>query len=373
MLNGYAHRYAHFFKRDLFEIYFLLFFRALGFGMIGIFLPLFLWNEVGFSLMKVIFFFVIMSFAFLLSCFAALKIIPKFGAKHSMVFSYFFLVLGMILIMFLEKWNLMYVLAASIQGFSFGLFWIGFHIDAAVHSRKKDVAEEAGLISFVSVLGAVVGPLVGGLILRMSSFNILFVIALCLFVISIIPLIFSKDVFAKTDFEFEVLFKRENLKYFLGYVVQGIRYTAAGIFWPIFIFMILGSYLSLGWYATIVTLIVGIVGYVFGVIADKFGKGLMIKIFAPFEAIFWIMRVFVSGVLGVFVFGALGNIAGSGIDVPLLAKTYNKKEHIAAFVFFREFSIRIGELICLGVVMVLGTLTSSFILTGVSSLVYLLF
>ncbi len=373
MLNGYTHRYAHFFKRDLFEIYFLLMFRALGFSMIGIFLPLFLFIEKGYSLPKVILFFVIMSLAFALSCVCALKIISKFGAKHSMVWSYSSLILGFVLLIFLDKWQWMYVLSSFFQGFSFGFFWIGFHIDAAIHSRKKDIAQEAGLISFASVLGAVIGPVIGGVILKFFGFTLLFVVALCLFVVSVLPLMFSKEVYARTDFDLSSLIKKENLKYFLGYVVQGIRWTAAGTFWPIFIFAILGSYLSLGWYATIVTFIIGILGYIAGIVADKYGKSLMIRISAPFEALFWIIRVFVSSVFGVFVIGALGNISGLGIDIPLLAKTYTKKEQIAAFVFLREISLRIGELICLVFVLVIGSISSSFILTGVSSLVYLLF
>lgn len=373
MFNGYGHRYAHFFKRGLFEIYSILFFRALGFSMIGIFLPLFLLVEMEYPLSKVIFFFIIMSIAFALSCMSALKVISKFGAKHSMIFSYVFLIIGIILVLFLKSWVGMYVIASFFQGFSFGLFWMGFHIDAAVHSRKKDVAEGAGLITFASVLGAVAGPVIGGVILKFFGFNILFVLVLCLFIVSVIPLMFSKEIYAKSNFDLKCLMKKENLKYFLGYVVQGIRWTTAGIFWPIFIFTILGSYLSLGWYATIITLIVGIMGYIIGVVADKYGKGLMIRVSAPFEAFFWIIRVFVSGVFGVFVVGALGNVAGSGIDVPLLAKTYTKKEQIAAFVFFREISLRIGEIICLMFVLVIGSLSASFLLTGISSLLYLLF
>ena len=73
--------------------------------------------------------------------------------------------------------------------------------------------------------------------------------------------------------------------------------------------------------------------------------------------------------------GFLGGMSSAGIDVHLLAKTYGrtKKEKAAAFLFFRELSIRLGEICTLLLVLFVGSLTSSFIFAGLSSLLYLLF
>ena len=110
-------------------------------------------------------------------------------------------------------------------------------------------------------------------------------------------------------------------------------------------------------------------------IADEKGKGLLIKVSGPFEAVMWIGRMFVESVTGVFLVGFLGGITSVGIDVPLLAKTYarTKKEKVAAFLFFREFSIRSGEIFTLLLVLILGAVSSSFVAASLSSLLYLLF
>src|SRR3989338_6891810 len=104
MFNGYTQLYKHLLARDLFEIYFLLAFRALGFSMIGIFLPLYLLNDLGFPLSKVIFFFLMTSVSFTFGNYLALGLVFRYGAKHVMVWSYFFLVIGLLISYGLESY-----------------------------------------------------------------------------------------------------------------------------------------------------------------------------------------------------------------------------------------------------------------------------
>lgn len=374
MLNGYVQRYFHRISPDLFEMYFLLAFRALAFSMIGIFLPLFLYVEKGYSLEQVVLFFSLMSVGFLLSAFMALKVVSRFGVKHSIVISYFILISSFIMLFFLDSYRSFYWFIGLFQGLSFGFFWIGFHVDATLHVRKKTLGKASGLISFSSVMGAVMGPILGAVIINFFSFNILFVVALCLFVVSFIPLLFSKDIYVKTGFDFKGLFKREHYKYILAYFAQGIRYTVAGVFWPIFAYFIVLDYLTLGWLVTIGTLFVGIIGYFIGKFSDEFGKSKMIKIFAPINAVFSSLRIFAWNTLSLFGLGWAESVSAVGIDVPLLAKTYNraKKEEVAGFIFFREFILRLGEIFGLIIGLIIG-LKLALVLAGASSLLYLFF
>jgi len=252
---------------------------------------------------------------------------------------------------------------------------MGFHIDAALHSRKKIMGKQSGLISFASIIGAVLGPLAGAVLLVNFGFSILFLCAMVIFVVSIIPFLFSKDLYVKTDFDLRSFFVREHVKYFFGYFAQGVRATAGGVFWPIFIFTLFGSYIVLGSYGSLATLFIGVLCYFVGAVSDQGKKSLLIEFSAPFEALVWIARLFVNSVGGVFLIGLLGGMSSVGIDVPLLAKTYGrtKKEKAAAFLFFREMSIRVGEVFALLLVLVLGSISSSFIAASLSSLLYLFF
>ncbi len=376
MLNGYAHQFKHLFTRNLFEIYFLLAFRALGFSLIGVFLPLYLYVELSFPFSSVIYYFMAMTLSFALGSYLSLSLITKYGAKHAMVWSYPFLLMGVALTLYLDSYPSLYLLASGLMGLSMGVFWMGFHIDVAVHSHKKSIGKESGIIHFSSILGAIAGPLLGGFILHYFTFTVLFFTALVMFVISIIPMIFSKDLYVKTAFDFRSLFIKEHVKYFFAYCAQGIRLTVSTVSWPIFIFSIFGSYVVLGEYAAFATFSIGILGYFAGSAMDHVKeKGILMRIAAPFESVLWAFRALVTTTTGVFLVGLFGGITSLAIDVPLLAKTYSraKKEQIAAFVFFRESSIRVGELVALLFLLLVVNLKASFFLAAVSSLLYLLF
>lgn len=376
MLNGYGHQYRHLFTRDLFEIYFLLAFRALGFSLIGVFLPLYLYVELGFPFSAVVYYFMAMTLAFALGSYFSLSLLTKYGAKHAMVWSYPFLLLGVAMTLYLDTYPSLYLLASFLMGLSMGVFWMGFHIDVAVHSHKNSVGKESGVIHLSSILGAIAGPLLGAFILHYFSFSVLFLTAILMFVISIIPMLFSKDVYVKTGFDFRSLFIKDHVKYFLGYFAQGIRVTVATVSWPIFIFTIFGSYVVLGSYAAFATFSLGILGYFAGMGIDKLkDKSILMKIAAPFESMLWIFRAFISTTTGVFLVGLFGGVTSLGIDVPLLAKTYSraKKEQIAAFIFFRESCIRVGEFVALLFLLLVVNLKASFFLAAASSLLYLFF
>src|SRR3989344_5741396 len=100
-------------------------------------------------------------------------------------------------------------MTAIYEGLSMGLFWMGFHIDASLHSRKKSVGKQSGMISFVSILGAVMGPFLGGIIVYYFGFPQLFLFSIAFFIISIVPFLFSKDIYVKTSFDFKSLFIKE--------------------------------------------------------------------------------------------------------------------------------------------------------------------
>ena len=158
------------------------------------------------------------------------------------------------------------------------------------------------------------------------------------------------------------------------YFVEGIRSTVLRVFWPIFIFSLLGGYLSLGIYSTVVAFLVAIFAYFLGEYSDRLSKTFLVRVFAPIEAVLWVLRIFVSSVFSIFLVGSLGLMARTGIDIPLLAKTYVKasKEDITGFIVFREVSLRLGQIFVLVFMLIFADIKYSFVLAALSSLAYLL-
>ncbi len=362
------------FSRELFEIYFLLAMRSLSLSLIGIFLPLYLFVELGYTFDQVIYFYLAFILLFGIGQFIATKVVSRFGTKHSMITSVPFLIIALFFTMFLGTYPSFFYLAALFHGMHAAFFWVGFHIDAVLQGKKRDFGKESAVISAVTMLPSVAGPIIGGLILLFFSFNVLFILSCIAIAVSFIPLLFSKEVYAKHNLDISSFFDKKHLKYFFGYFAQGVGYTAANVFWPLFIFTILGEYISVGIYGTLVTFFMVFVTLLLGKLSDEGKNGLIMEISAIFNSVFWILKVFVSTLSQVFVIGSMRSIAFHGIEVPFLAKTYAKakKKHIG-LLLFRETVIRFGQLCCLLLVLFVGRSEAAFIAAGVLSLVFLLF
>ena len=363
------------FKRELFEIYFLLTLRYLSTFMVGIFIPLYLFVELSYTLNQVIFFYLVWLALFTVFLFPGVKATAKYGAKHAMLICLPFFMLSTAGILILPDYPILFFPIAILKGIELVFFWTGFHIDAALHGRKKDLGKQSALISFMAVLPGVIGPVAGGLIIQIWGFIPLFIITLLLGSIAFIPLFTSRETYAKTNYEFKDFYNKEHLKYFLAYYSQGLAHASGAIFWPILIFTILGSYLSLGVYATFASIFIGIFGLIFGQLSDEGWKNKLIKISAFFRAIFWTLKAFVTSTLQVFGIGTLAGLSSLGIRIPLLAKTYSRarKEKVAGFVLFRELSIRAGQFTALLAVLAIGDIKIAFILTAISSIFFFLF
>jgi MFS family permease len=360
------------FTRELFEIYFLLFMKKLVLSMIGLFLPLYLWIELGYSFNQVIFFFLAMTFAFTVFCFLATYLVAKIGAKHTMTLGMFTMFFGLLASLGIAYYPILFYPAALLLGAEFSFFWMGFHIDAAVHGKKSSVGKKSAIISIVGILPSIVGPLFGGLILKFSGFPLLFAVGLVLGISATIPLLFSKETYARQKFTYKEIFQKKNLKFFLVFFAQGTKASTRAIFWPMFIFGVLGSYISMGIYGTLATFIVSIFGILVGKLSDEGKKTIMLRISGTFGAIIWIFKVFITSVWQVFTLGILGGFALFGTSIPILAKSYNeaKKEHVPAFILFRELSIRMGQFFVLLLVLATANIKASFVASAVVAIFY---
>lgn len=367
-------RFKEFLTRELFEIYFLLGLRNFALYMIGIFIPIFFYSELSYSIPYIAFFYLLLFLSVVISLPFSAKVISKFGTKHSMMFSVPIIVIGYLFLLFIGSNPLYFYFAAFFLGAELAFFWPAFHIDAALHGRKKSTGKKSALIFAISLFPSIIGPLIGALTINYLGFTTLFIIAILLLIISSIPLFISRETFAKTDFQIKDFFVKDHLKFFFEYFAEGINSMVKGVFWPLFIFLILGGYISLGIYATFTGIIITAIILLFGEISDEGKKKyLLIKISAFSKTILATLMFFVTSVFQVYFVGTLNSIATYGISIPMLAKSYKqaKKEKTMEFILFRELSLIAGRIFVILLVMVFASLKISFLATGITYIFFL--
>lgn len=358
-------------KKELNELYISTVLRTLAFSMIGIFVPLFLFKELSYTLSEIIYFYLVYSFAFLIFTPVGAKLGNYIGIKHLMLIAMPLYITYFALLYALENNPHWFYYVPTIYGIAEALFWIGFHIDFSTFSESKLRGKQIGKFYSFALLAGLVGPMLGGGILTFSSFNILFFIVVLLLVGSAVPLFFTKDV--REDYKLSWKFlKKGSFKDFVSYTGVGAKGIVAGVFFPIFVYSILGLYAVMGSLFTLLGVVnLGVI-YIVSKLTDVFSKRKLIRWFAIFNSIIWIVKIFVKTKLELIGVAVLSGSSDLAVNLPYTAIVYDKCNKNVDYLIFREMGLSVGRIIVLLLVLVTGSILSSFLYASIAGLGYML-
>lgn len=362
-------------NKELSEIYLAIILRAMAFSMIGLFVPLYLLREIGLGLGDVARYYLTWVFVFVVITLLAMKFACRFGFKRSIFFSVPFDILALALLYSLESTGLPYFTPAIAVGIANGFFWSGFHVHFAATTDRGKRGSEIGMLYALAAFFAVFGPLVGSLVLTHYGFTTLFLIASVLLIASVVPLFFSRENHKVCSFYLGDIAKVFNGREFLAFVGLGMRYILVIVFWPVFIFMVLGTYLSLGIIASISAIVGAIFTLFVGKLTDKKDKEGFIKIGAFIHAVVFFFRSSVQSFTQVLLVDLTAGMSAIIGDVATDAKFYDRASESgrAAYVVFRELGLSVGRVIVLATIMLTSNIAGSFVLGGIGSLLWMLY
>ncbi len=358
-------------KRELNELYISIVLRSLAFSMIGIFVPLFLFRELSYSLTQLCYYYILYSIVFVIFTPMGASLGSRFGIKHIILLSLPFYITYFSLLYFLKIEPIFFFIIPIIYGIADGIFWINFHIDFSTFSQKKERGNQVGRYYRFALLAGLVGPVIGGVVLTFSTFNTLFIIVSLLLMGSAVPLFFTKDI--KKDYKFSYNFlKAGSFKDFVSFVAAGGKIITESVFWPIFIFTILGFYAAIGSLFTLLGFISILLTYVIGKLSDIFDKRKMIRWFSVLHSITWFLNVFIKTKLELVAIATVVNISAIGMELPYNALMYNKGGKHVEYFIFRELGLGVGRILVLLLVLATNSLLSSFFYAAVASLGFML-
>lgn len=380
---GFENIHHHFkfsFNKELSEIYVSVMLRGLALSMIAIFIPIYLYNDLGYSLEKIVFFLTLLFGIFAISTPTAAHMAAKIGFKHNILFSSFLYILSFLMLNFLETHWIFFILAPTCFGLANSLYWLSFHTDMAKSTIKRYRGRQMAVWQVLASIAAIAGPFSAGLILTYFSFTVLFVVGSSILVLSAVPLFFSRDQHIKSNFSYKVIFKRDHLKDVLLFVSSGTKYAVYTWLWPFFIFLFIAEYLKFG--STIAVLgVITMLSYgIVGGLSDKVRAGKLMRFGAVIHFVSTLFMGLVRSIIHIFAVSAGATFSLILIDTPLTRKSYEKgkRRNIIEYLAFREIMLNTGRVILF--LLFLGILYSKilehyefitiFILAGITSVVH---
>lgn len=371
--NYHFHWWKFFPKKEISKIYLAIAIRSFALSLVSLFVPIYLYVDLGFSLRSTLGFFIFYSVIFAIFTPLAAKFSSKFGLKHSILLSVPFQIIYLLLLYQLGTYNIPLTLIATFLGLSMAFFWMGMHLEFKQTSHKNKLGEEVGKAQGIAVLSTLSGPLIGSLIISYFSFNVAFTASAILLFFSALPLLVSKDKHVPYNFSIRSLVSKKYLTVSFFYTYRGAWVAASRVLWPLFIYLSLKSYLSLGLLGSISGLITALLMMFVGKRSDKIGKKRIISWAVPFESFSWMIRGLCStfnGFLGVILFQSL---TYGVLSSPLAAKEYElAKGNPIEYFITREVYLCIGRILILSFVLLTGSFVASFWLVGFGSFLALL-
>jgi MFS family permease len=319
---------------ELAEIYTSMTLRTLGFSLIGIFVPVFLYKS-GVSL-ESIFFFYFLFFLFRLPVdYCSAFLVGRIGPKHALGLSTVLYIMFLILLLTfnIEQWPLW--LLAAIFSTSNGIFFIAYHTDFSKIKSSKHGGKELSYLYIFERFGGVLGPLIGGLLASFVAPEATIIIAIFVLLGSQIPLFLSSEpVRTHQKIKFKN-FPWKRFKYdYISLSANGIDRMASLVAWPLLISVTVfvdDSYAKIGVLVAVSTVLSIIIARYFGRLIDNH-KGLsLLKIGVITNSLVHLARPFLLTTTGAASISLVNEPVTLASSMPVVKGFYDQTDSIEGY------------------------------------------
>jgi len=360
------------------SLYLNQFIRGIAFSFVSIFIPIY-FLTLGYAFNTILIYFLIFHIVTFIFTPATLQLSRKFGYKSIIICSAPLVILYLVFLRLLGQINVPIPLIAIAGGIAETFYFIPLHAFFTRLSENKKRGKQYSNYASFGQLAGLIGPLVGGIIAVSFGFASLFYITIFFIILSFIPLLKLTDIKPSTKLTFSGIWHltKTNKRFFFATIMGQIKGEAEGLIWPIFIYLTLKNLISVGWVGTLVTGGTILFTLFIGRFHDRKNKYFFLKLGGFFYAILWIIRIYTTVPISLYLLSLLAGFFILMIDIPFSAIFYDKaaeKKDPDEFIVFREIPIVIGRnILWILMLFLVDKFTITFILAGLASLFFVFF
>lgn len=353
----------HWRLKGLYALYATATIRTLAYSLIGVFVPIYLYQRHE-SILQVLIYYLIIRVVEIIANYPVVTLLPRLGFARSMLIGNVGLIAHVLLLRMGEFNDTWLYLSAVAVGLMIPFYWIPYHVIFTVDSVKAKLGEEISTMAILGKLANVAGPLMGGVIITSMGFGAVYFGSAILIAISVVPIFFIKDDFSRLALpslkEVWIYMKSRSFRSSgLALGAIGAESMIQGILWPIFLFLFVGGISVVGGLTTAVLLVNVFVVLIIGRVVDRRGKASVVKVGSYGSAAVWLLKLFAQTVGLAFVVDAAYKTSRSTLGIPFDALIYEKAaKNPLTFMIAREWAVNVGRL--LAVVVVLALVVGGF-------------
>lgn len=352
--------------------------------LMGLFLPIFLYQFLGFSLVRVIIYYLISDLLYAnLVAVGCRQIMNRLGLKRSLQISILFGAAFYSVFFFINRYVLQgdqlidnHQLWWLVPAIFFSLFfrlthWIPFHTSLAKLTEHYIRASQLSFMEATMLsLGAIM-PIIAGLSLEYLGYSTLFFLAISIYLIALIP--FSQLPQVKEEFSWTYketwrrLLSKKMRGSVLAYAGDGAESVVGAIIWPIFIWQLLaGNYLQVGALSSVIILVTIVLQIFVGSLMDNLPSRRWLRYGTLLYAFGWVLKALINSAFQVFLFSTYHNLSRVFARTSFDALNYDiaadQGHYVDEYTVIREMAIVFGKaLMCIFIILIIPFLALRYL------------
>lgn len=363
-------------------------------ALLGIFLPIFLYTVFNFNFKYVVYYYLAAHFLYATTVAFGAKYLNKIGLRRSLRISiifgaaYYFIFFLLDKAMrgqglFLEQNNqilLLIIISLIVITLDRLMYWVPMHTDLAKFTSKRNRAKQLSLIEATTVALGAIGPIVAGWILMNYNYEVLFIIAIVIYLSSLIPFMTlprTRERYSWTYLQtWKEFLSKKRRKAILAFMGDGADNVVGIMVWPIFIWKLLnGNFFEVGAIMSLIVIVTVVLQLFIGKFSDLGNKKKMLNFGSVLYAVGWIIKIFISTTFHIFIVSTYHNLANIFARTPFNTLTYEKAadqgHYVDEYTVIHEMAVQYGKSLMLCFVLLLTMFFSiewTFILAALASL-----
>lgn len=367
---------------ELAEIYTSMSIRSFGFGIIGIFVPIYLYFN-SYTLQDIfLFYFLFFLFRLPISYVAAF-VVGRVGPKHSIAISTILLCVFLAQLLTIDMFDWPLAILALSFSITNGLFFIAYNTDFSKIKDTNHGGKELSWLYIFERIGAALGPLIGGILASLIAPELTITVAIIALLASLIPLFMTNEpVRINQKITFKKFRWKRHIRDYVSLSAYGIDTIASLTLWPLFIGVVIfteETYAKIGIITGVSLGISVFSALMFGKFVDNKKGYYLLRFGAIINTIGLLLRSFTTSSGGAVAISILNEPISLAYKIPLVKGFYDAADseegYRIVYLTIEEMSAAVakglffaGLFVACYFVEPLHVLQYSFIIAGILSL-----
>ena len=346
-MSQYLHHHLkmhHLHFTEVNELYVSLSLQAFSLGLIGIFVPIFIYT-LGFSVATLATFFVVTFFSSIITYPVSAKLTSLVGPKHIIALSYIILFVYVLLLFLLPAKNQLIYPTAVAGGVGAGMFWLARHIDFATVTSGKNTMKKLSTLLIFYIIAQATAPFIGGVIATNFGIGYGFLAASIGLLIAIYPLLRTPEPIVPRKTHIRPM-RTAPARHLIANFAMNSQTTVGLYTWPLFIYLTVGTYQNVGLIASASLMLSVILLHTVGQFGTEKKSEKILRLGIISRALTHLIRRFANSFPLAFGTNILGDVTDVLVSVPYTARFYNgaRKYDIPAYLTDMEIAGGLGKI-----------------------------